>query len=251
MNCENLKFSQNLHDQRIVQAKSLLGKNVVRKILGYALFLLGAPRSTISCTLDMPEGTVRSLVLAMNRRGLSALEDQRCKTSTFKTPTPGVRKPTLQEHDSNLRVDFGMGDIVLAIPTANVLENRVLLLRLLNNGLLKRSEVAAALGLSVDRTGKLARKLQQHDVNGISDQRRGQQQDYRFPPEVKAELIQQFVIDIVAHGKTSGEQLSSHLDERCQLTLSPRSILHHVSDLGLSYLKKSLPEHLSELKKNL
>ncbi len=251
MNCENLRFSQKLRDQRIFQAESLLGTNLVRKILGYAMFLLGAPRSTISSTLDMPEGTIRSLVLAMNRRGLSALEDQRVKTSSFKTPPPCVSTPTLEEHDSYLRVNFGMGANVLDIPTSNVRQKRVILLTLLNNGLLKRAEVAAALSLSLDRTGKLARKLQQQDVDAISDQRRGQQHDYRFPPEVKAELIQQFVMDIVAHGKISGEQLSSHLDERCQLTLSPRSILHHVSALGLSSLKKSLPKHLSELKKNL
>jgi transposase len=251
MNCENLNFFQRLHDQRIAQAESLLGTNVVHKLLGYALFLLGAPRSTISSTLDMPEGTVRSLVLAINRRGLSAFEDQRSKTSSFKTPPSCVSMPTLEEQDSNLRVNFGMGDLVLDIPHSNMLQKRVLLLTFLNNGLLKRSEVAPALGLSLDRTGKLARKLRQQDVDAISDQRRGQQQDYRFSPEVKAELIQQFVIDIVAHGKTSGEQLSSHLDERCQLTLSPRSVLHHVSALGLSYIKKSLPDYLSELKKNL
>ena len=250
MNCANLKFSPKLHAQRILQAESLLGENVVHKILGYALFLLGTPRSSISSAIDMPEGSVRSLVLAMNRRGLPALEDQRAKTSSFKTPSPRMRTPTLEEHDTYLRVNFGVGISSLDIPTSNPLQTRVLLLTLLNSNLLKCSTVAEALNLSPDRTRKLARKLQQQDVDAISDQRRGQQQDYRFPPEVKAELIQQFVIDIVTHGKVSGEQLSLHLDERCQLTLSPRSILHHVSDLGLSLLKKSLPERLSELKKN-
>ena len=250
MNCANLIFSQKLHDQRIAQAESLLGTNIVRKILGYALFLLGTPRSSISSAIGMPEGSVRSLILAFNQRGLLAFEDQRSKTSSFKALPSRASTPTLEEMDSHLRINFGMGDTVLDIPSSNVLQKRVLLLTLLNNGLLKRSEVATALNLSSDRTGKLATKLQQQDVDAILDQRRGQQQDYRFPPEVKAELIQQFVIDIVTHGKVSGEQLASHLDERCQLTLSPRSILHHVSALGLADLKKSLPEHFSELKKN-
>jgi len=82
-------------------------------------------------------------------------------------------------------------------------------------------------------------------VPGILDQRRGQQQDYIFTPTIKGELIQQFVIGFVTHGKISGAQLAAHLDDRCQLALSPRSVLHHVSALGLSTLKKSLPEHLS------
>ena len=251
MNCENLKFSRRLRHQRITRAESLLGAKVVRKIIAYALFLLGATRSAISATIDMPAGSVRSLVLAMHQRGLSALEDQRCKTSSFKPSVGCAPRLTLEHQGANLRVNFGVGDMALDIPTANGLQQRVLLLTLLKNGLLTRSEVALALHLSADRTGKLARQLHQHDVDAIADHRQGQQQDYRFSPAVKAELIQQFVIDIVTHGKISGAQLAAHLNARCQLALSPRSVLHHVSALGLSTLKKSLPEHLSELKKNI
>ena len=250
MNCKGLSFSQKLHDQRVLQAESLFGATVVQKILGYALFLLGMSRSKISSTIGMPEGSVRSLVLALNQRGLPAFEDQRTKTSSFKPSPPSISTPTLEEHDSCLQVNFGTGESTLDIPASNTLQKRVFLLTLLNSGLLKCSEVAQALNLSPDRTRKLAKILQQQDVNAISDQRRGQQQDYRFSPEIKAELIQQFVLDIVSHGKVSGKQLSAHLDERCQLTLSPRSILYHVSALGLSHLKKTLPKSLCELKKN-
>jgi hypothetical protein len=250
MNCENLNFTQKLHDQRALQAESRLGAITVQKILGYALFLLGMPRSKISSSIGMPEGSVRSLILALNQRGLPAFEDQRTKTSLFKPSPPSMSTLTLEEHDSCLQVNFDGGH-TLDIPASNTLQKRVFLLTLLNGGLLKCSEVAEALNLSPDRTGKLAKKLQQQDVDAISDQRRGQQQDYRFSPEVKAELIQQFVLDIMSDGKVSGEKLSARLNERCQLTLSPRSILYHVSALGLSRLKKTLPESLSELKKNL
>jgi len=122
-------------------------------------------------------------------------------------------------------------------------------LSLLNSGLLEHSEVADALHLSVDRTEKLARKLEQEDVKGILDQRQGQRQDYRFTPEIKAELIQQFVIEAVAQRPTGGEQLAKKLKERCQLTLSAGSILSHLSKLGLPAIKDSLSEHLTEAKK--
>ena len=120
---------------------------------------------------------------------------------------------------------------------------------LVNSGLLELSEVADALHLSVDRTGKLARKLEREDIKGILDQRLGQRHDYRFTPEIKAELIQQFVIEVVKQGPTGGEQLAKKLKERCQVTLSARSILSHLSKLGLPSIRDSLSEHLAEFKK--
>jgi len=92
--------------------------------------------------------------------------------------------------------------------------------------------------------------LEQEDVKGILDQRQGQRKDYRFTPQIKAELIQQFVIETVAQHPTGGEQLAKKLEERCKLNLSPRSILSHLSRLGLSNIKNSLPKYLAEVKKN-
>jgi hypothetical protein len=246
MNCENLSFSQELSDQRISQAETLLSKTIVRKILAYALFLLGVKRSAISSFLNMPPGTIRSLVLAITRRGLSGFEDQRSKTSSFKPPLPEQIAPTIGMEDSWVKVDFQIGNLVLRIPDTNPVQKRIVLLSLENSGLLERSDVADALHLSVDRTGKLARQLAQEDVKGILDQR----QDYRFTPEIKAELIQQFVIEAVAQRSTGGEQLAKKLEERCGLALSARSILSHLSKFGLSSIRGSLSEHLSEAKKN-
>ena len=250
MNCESLSFSQKLSEQRISQAETLLGKKIVRKILAYALFLLGVNRSSISTFLDMAPGSVRSLVLTMKLRGLAGLEDQRSKTSSFKPPRPEQIVPTLEADDSGLKVDFNVGNLMLRIPKSNPIQKRVVLLSMANNGLLERSTVAGALGLSIDRTGKLSRILEQEDVNGILDQRQGQRQDYRFTPQIKAELIQQFVIEAVAQHPTGGKQLAKKLEERCQLSLSPRSILSHLSRLGLSGIKGSLPEHVAKVKKN-
>jgi len=249
MNCEILSFSQKLSVQRIRQAESLPGKKTVQKILSYALFLLGVSRSGISSFLNMPPGSIRSLVRAINNCGLAGFEDQRTKTSLFKPPLAEQITPILKAKDSRLEIDFGIGNLTLQISEFNPIQKKVVLLSLLNSGFLNRSEVADALHLSIDRTGKLAKKLEQEDVKEIFDQRQGQKQDYRFTSEIKAELIQQFIIETMAHRPTSGEQLAKRLKERCQLTLSARSILYHLSRLGLSSIRNSLPEHLAELKK--
>lgn len=249
MNCEILSFSKKLSQQRIAQAEAILDRKVVQKILAYALFLLGVDRTTISSFLNMPPGSIRSLILAINNRGLAGFEDQRAKASSFKEPLPKQITPILQAENMWLKVDFGVGNLSLRIPESNPVQKKVVLLSLLNSGLLNRSEVADALHLSTDRTGKLSRKLQQEGVKGILDQRQGQRQDYLFTPQIKAELIQQFVIEVVGRGSTSAEQLAKKLRERCQLTLSPRSILSHLSKLGLSSIRTSIGEHLAEFKK--
>lgn len=249
MNCDNLRFDENLHKQRIAQAREILGREVVSKLLGYGLFLLGALRSDIASFVNMPPGSVRSLVRAMHHRGLPALEDQRSKTSSFKPSAPATPTPTLTSVDSLLRIELGLPNLTIEIPASNPLQKRIVLLTLLVNGLLNRREVAQALNLSEDRTTKLARLLQEQDIQGVIDQRQGQQQDYRFTPEIKSELIQQFVLDVVDQGRTSGEQLAENLKKRCNLVLSPRTILHHVSSLGLRRISRSLPDQLSEIKK--
>lgn len=167
MNCESLSFSQKLSEQRIRQAKTLLGKKMVRKVLAYALFLLGVNRSSISTFLNMAPGSIRSVVLAIKLRGLAGLEDQRSKASSFKPPRPEQIVPTLEADDSGLKVNFNVGHLLLRIPKTNPIQKRVVLLSLANSGLLERSTVAAALHLSIDRTGKLARTLEQEDVKGI------------------------------------------------------------------------------------
>ena len=250
MNCEMLSFSQKLSHQRLSHAEPLLGRKTVNKILAYALFLLGVNRNSISSALNIPQGSIRSLVLAMKNQGLAGFEDQRTKSSSFKPPLPEKITPTIKTEDSWLKVDFNIGDLLLRMPESNQIQKRVVLLSLLNSGLLTRNEVADALRLSVDRAGKLARTLEQKDVKGILDQRQGQRQDYRFTPDIKAELIKQFVIETVAKRPTGAEQLAKLLKERCRLTLSARSILSHLSKLGLASIKDSLPEDLAELKKN-
>jgi len=95
----------------------------------------------------------------------------------------------------------------------------------------------------------LAEKLQEEDILALIDKRQGQQKDYRFTPEIKAELIQQFILDIVSEGKTTGKQLSQRLQKRCQFILPERSIRYYVKKLGLKTIKRSLPELLTEVKK--
>ncbi len=62
-------------------------------------------------------------------------------------------------------------------------------------GLLRADDLAKGLGLSKDRVRVLAAKLREHDAPELIDQRRGGQRDTRLTPELRAELIQQYVLN--------------------------------------------------------
>ena len=91
--------------------------------------------------------------------------------------------------------------------------------------------------------------MEHEDAKSTIDQRQGQKQDYRFTPEVKGQLIKQFVIEAVSQHPTGGDRLSKILKERCQLNLSPRSIYSHILKLGLPDIRDSLYEYFTDSKK--
>lgn len=250
INCGKLTFSEKLSSQRIAKAEAFIGRKVVTKIVGFALFLLGANKTIIASTINMPIGSLKSLLLAINRRGLAGIEDQRRKTSTFKPSKPVNNiTTTLISENSGISINFAPGNLTLHIPDSNPVQKKVVLLSLLSSKFLNKKEVGNALNLSVDRTGKLARKLQCEDLKGILDNRQGQKQNYVFKPEIKGELIQQFVLELVNNNPTSAQQIANNLKERCNFSLSPRSILNHMNNLGLSHIKTSLLSNLTDFKK--
>ncbi|KPA15142.1 hypothetical protein MHK_004651, partial [Candidatus Magnetomorum sp. HK-1] len=174
MNYDDLVFSEKLAYQRIAQAENILGKKIVQKIIAYALFLLGVNRKLIALFLNIPQGSIRSLILAVNKRGISSFEDQRAKKSTFKPPLPEIAEPKIELDKSYLQVNFNIANLFLRIPNSNLYQKRVILLSLLNNGLLERNDVAKALDVSADRAGRLAKILEKEDVKSVIDQRKGQ-----------------------------------------------------------------------------
>jgi len=245
-----LTFSSAHSDKRIQAASRALGDGVVRRVLAFALFLMGAKREEIARHLSMPLGTLFSLLTRMVQHGLPAIEDRRHRHSDFRPPAEhraALLDVTLEQ--SRVVLDFGAGGPTVSIPLSNDLQTKVFLLTLLQNGVLERARVAELLQYSSTHVARMARRLADGDVHALLDQRQGQQQDYRVTPEVKAELVQQFVVDVIARGRTSGEAIADELQERCQITVPARTVRHHLARMGLLAIRHSLPELLSTVKK--
>lgn len=251
LDCQNLEFSDALRQQRVEKVTRILGAGVVRRLLCFALYLLGVSRRSVADVLRMPVGSVRSVITAIEKSGLPALEDRRRQTSSFLPPSEskGLQvKVSKEEHWLN--VDLGDPNRPLRVPLDNALQVKVVVLSLLNSGLLSRKEAAQLLNYSAEHTSNLARQLESEGVSALLDKRTGQQQDYRINVEVKAELIQQFVLDVITRGNTSGKGISERLEERCEIKIPERTVRYHLARMGLPKIKQSLPQLISTLKKN-
>ncbi len=254
LNCDDLQsrvtFSPTHALKRTRRAIDFLGEVTVKRLLAFALFLMGGKKNQIAELLEMPAGTLFRLLTRIDRDGLGPLEDRRRSTSQFLPPSvPEIRDPAVRIEQGQLVIDFGIGERIVTLPAENQLQAKTFLLTLVENNIVGTAQVAEILGYTPQHTAQLTRSLTDGDVYELLDKRQGQKKDYRFTPDVKAELIQQCAVDVIVGGTTSGRLLARELQDRCHLKLSERAICYHLVELGLRGIEKSLPKLLAEVKK--
>lgn len=245
--CQELHFSTELSQKRLSQARRTLGPGVVQRLLGFALYLLGLKRSAIGQAINMPTETVKSMIKTISRDGVPGLEDRRRVSSQQESQKP---KPiTLRHEGSFLVIDLGGDKRDLKLSREDSLQLKTVLISMANSGILPKREAAQALNVSSSYMTILARRFQEQGTTALLDKRQGQKQDYRVPPAVKGELIQQFAVDLISCGRTSSARISAELKERCGLEVSARTVRHHMALMGLKSVKRSLPQLVAAVKK--
>jgi len=250
INCQNLIFSPRLSKNRTDQAQQTLGLVVVQRILCFGLYLLGLNRRAIGQSLNIPSETAKSIIKAVNKDGLGALEDRRRRFSTFLPKArPDPLPITLREEEDHIVVDFGVSGRYLKLSRQDPLQLKTVLLSMFNNGLLSKQQVAKAIKLTPSQTATLARRLDEEGALSLVDRRQGQKKEYRVTAPVKAELVQQFAVDIITSGQTSGSKISTELKDRCNIAVPARTVRHHLAQMGLREIKQSLPQLLAVVKK--
>jgi transposase len=251
IDCRSLTFSPQLSESRMGQARESLGAGLIQRILCFALYLLGLNRSAIGRTLGIPPDTAKSIIKAVKRDGLRAFEDRRLKSSTVLPKQASTQPPpiTLREDDGHLVVDFGIRDRAIKLNRRDPLQMKTVLLSMFNSDLLSTRQVAEAIELTPSHTAALARRLQDQGALSLVDQRQGQKEDYVVTPSVKAELIQQFAVDVITSGRTSSTAISEKIKERCGIVVPDRTVRHHLFRMGLGSIKRSLPQLVAAVKK--
>ena len=249
LDCRKLDFSPKLAAARCEAAEVVFGEPALRRIVAFTLFILGVKRACIAEVLGMPPGTVRSLIRRLLGAGVEGFVDHRRKAA----PAAAVRQaeplPALTLHvppdPGALVVSGGQ----LELQADNPIQRKVVLLSLIGKGMLSAEDVAPALGLSASHVRRLHRDLMASDVEALLDKRRGQLQDYRVGPELKGQMIVQFVLELAESGRASSAAVARRLGPHCDEDVSERTVRHHLSRMGLTRVKESLTAGLWDLKR--
>jgi len=250
LNCPTtLAFSSTHSTKRLERAYRFLGETIVCRIIGIALFLLGANREQISEYLGIPTGTFLSLLTRFEKSGLSAFYDKR-KSTVQITKINIPINVSLEVTDDSVGIRLDQEERLLMVPRDNLLQCKTVLLTFFHSGFLSCKDISSVLGLSERYIRELNVRLHREDVDSLTDRRQGQLVDYRFTTEIKAELIQQFAANAVSGKAASSRVLAEDLKQRCNLELSDRTIRQHMQELGLSRIKQSLPGLVEEVKKS-
>lgn len=255
MDCRQEEFSPTKSEERISRALDVFSEGTLMRLLAFTLHLLGVKRKVVAALVGMPEESAKTVVRLAMRDGYPALRDRRRSEAppvSRASPRP-PRPPRIAARREGewYVVEFGPSGNSLRIPVAFRVQARTVLLSLVNAGLLSVKDAAAALGIHAAHCRELARKLASYDVvESLVDKRQGQKQDYLVGPELKAEIIQQLAARAITGQSTSSEVLAEVVNERTQAGVSARAVRLHIQKLGLTHIKKVLPQLVETLKKN-
>lgn len=234
--CQELRFSYNLMTERINKARLIFGDKILKNILCFSLYILGAQRNNIAEALYFPENTVRSMLRRIFKVGFQGFTDRREKTVRIENIPVSLANDQkkdieIKEQGGNYKVNInGCG---VLISKNNPLQFKTLLLLFAENRLMSKVQVGKYLNISPSHVGLLCKNVSEKDIYSLIDKRQGQQKDYVFTPEKKSELIIQYAANAAEGKSTSSSTLAKDLEQRTSLKLSDRSIRHHINILGL------------------
>ncbi len=255
MDCQGLLFSPEQSQKRIDRALQVLPVQVLKRILVFSLYLLGAKRKAISSLAEMPEESVKTGISKVMKFGLSAFRDRRQseKISDVQASSPKQEfQSSVFIEDKLCTVSFGGMGQKLSILREHRVHLRTVLLSLLDAGLLSIQSVSSALGITAAHCRELSETLMKKGVTDVLiDKRKGQMRDFRFGPSAKAELIQNFAARAVTGHPVSSQVLAEVINDSMEGAhpMSERTVRWHMNKLGLMRIKKTLPELVNTLKK--
>lgn len=254
MDCQGMVFSPNHSRNRIEKALQILPELVVKKILFFALYLLGARMNAIALLVDMPEESGKTTISRILKDGIPALRDRRYSAKAYEPQLPPTSSQEPQvsvtTEDGYCVITFKNSNQQLKILQSHRVHLKSVVLSLLQADIVTMHTASTALGITVAHCRDLSEKLLNEGVKEVLiDKRKGQKQDLQVNQQVKAELVQQFAARSIAGHSVSSQSLTEILNDKLKIAISPRTIRWHMNKLGLMHIKKTLPTLVESLKK--
>lgn len=140
MDCQDIVFSPSHSNNRIEKALQVLPELVLKKMLFFSLYLLGAKISAIASLVGMPEESGKTVIKRISKGGLPALGDRRqsAKAYDHQLPQPaiqGQQVSVITEGDSCL-ITFLDSEQQIKILRRHRVHLRSVILTLLQAGLI-------------------------------------------------------------------------------------------------------------------
>ena len=249
-----MEFSPKHSQKRIEKALQVLPELVLKKVLFFALYLLGAKMNAIASLVEMPEESGKTAIKRIMSGGIPALSDRRRSATTcelhMQPPSPQESRTSVITEGDTCIITFADSNQQLKIPQNHRIHLRSLLLSLLQADLISVHTASSVLGITAAHCRDLSAKLISKGVTEVLvDKRKGQKQDFRVDLPVKAELVKQFAARAVTGHSVSSQELTKIVNESMETAISPRTIRWHMNKLGLMKIKKTLPKLVETLKK--
>lgn len=182
MDCQNIVFSPQQSQKRINRALRVLPSRVLKKVLFFALYLLGAKLNALATLIEIPEESVKTTINRVMKDGLPALLDRRQSAKTYELQlSTSLRCPKVSVliEGGCCVITFGDTDHQLKIPQNHRVHLRSILLSLQQANLLPVHTVSSVLEVSAAHCRELSTKLVNNGVTEVLiDKRKGQKQAF-------------------------------------------------------------------------
>jgi len=143
LNIRDFIFNQKRSTSRLDKAKKVFGEKVLVNILCLCLYLFGMKRNIIALILGISENTVRAKIRIILMDGASSLHDRRqrgcVENKKQQAPASNLQGNITVEKNDAVTI-INLGETPVTIPNTNPLQIKVVLLTLVENKLITKSE---------------------------------------------------------------------------------------------------------------
>ncbi len=247
MDCPQLPDTQSAVNgrKRLETAETVLGPDVLTRLLICSLYLLGFKREALAEMFGYQLAGVKSIIDRVGSYGLDGLLDRRRSSKEAEEVKPETR---IKEGTLTL---FAPEPIELTVKPDDLLARKVTASALVDSGIITVAQGASLLGYTPQAFSRLLRRYREEGSINLIDKRRGQQHDYKVDLEVKSEILYHFLKLACRNEPVSSKEIHQAVSEAFpEKEISERTIRHHLTLLGFSAVQKRLKEELFHGKKN-
>jgi len=247
MDCPQLPDEQSTanDNKRLDSAVKVLGKDVLVRLLIYALYLLGFKRETLAKMFGYQLAGVKSIIDRINEYGLEGLIDQR---RSIKEPKKLMPEVLLTDREATVTIPEPLS---ITVDRDDHLARKVLAACLVEAGAISAAQGAEFLGYTPQAFSRLLKRYREKGSADLLDKRKGQQRDYKVDLDVKSEILYQFLKLSSQNISFSSKDIHRAVNEAFpEKQISERTVRYHLTLLGFSQVHRRLKEELFSGKNN-